>query len=155
MLFVLIGAVPLVVAVAGVVSFLLLRAGYGLVVGALLPFATALLLGLLWRLGRTVRNTGFMILVFTVWYGFMRVVTDFLRVDKTYFGLTGSQILEVFADQLLARGIERVDHRQQRTVLDPGGGRGNHACRLACLTPQIGHIVFYIGNFRHFAKKPV
>jgi hypothetical protein len=44
MLFVLIGAVPLVVAGAGLASFLLLRAGYGLVVGALLPFAVSLLL---------------------------------------------------------------------------------------------------------------
>jgi hypothetical protein len=44
MLFVLIGVVPLVVAGAGVASFLLLRAGYGLVVGALLPFALSLLL---------------------------------------------------------------------------------------------------------------
>ena len=44
MLFVLIGAVPLVVAVAGIASFLLLRAGYGLVVGALVPFAVSLLL---------------------------------------------------------------------------------------------------------------
>ncbi len=44
MLFVLIGVVPVVVAGAGLVSFLLLRAGYGLVVGALLPFAVSLLL---------------------------------------------------------------------------------------------------------------
>ncbi len=44
MLFVLIGAVPLVVAGAGVASFLLLRADYGLVVGVLLPFAVSLLL---------------------------------------------------------------------------------------------------------------
>jgi uncharacterized membrane protein len=44
MLFVLIGAVPLVVAGAGVASFLLLRADYGLLVGALLPFAGSLLL---------------------------------------------------------------------------------------------------------------
>jgi hypothetical protein len=44
MLFVLVGAVPVVVVAAGVVSFLLLRAGYGLVVGALLPFAVSLLL---------------------------------------------------------------------------------------------------------------
>ena len=44
MLFVLIGAVPLVVLGSGLVSFLLLRAGYGLVVGALLPFAVSLLL---------------------------------------------------------------------------------------------------------------
>ena len=44
MLFVLLGTVPVVVVGAGVVSFLLLRAGYGLVVGALLPFAVSLLL---------------------------------------------------------------------------------------------------------------
>jgi hypothetical protein len=44
MLFVLVGTVPLVVVGAGLVSFLLLRAGYGLVVGALLPFAGSLLL---------------------------------------------------------------------------------------------------------------
>ena len=44
MLFVLIGVVPLVVAAAGFASFLLLRAGYGLFVGALLPFALSLLL---------------------------------------------------------------------------------------------------------------
>ena len=44
MLFVLIGAVPLLVAGAGVASFLLLRADYGLVVGALVPFAISLVL---------------------------------------------------------------------------------------------------------------
>jgi hypothetical protein len=44
MLFVLIGVIPLVVAGAGLASFLLLRAGCGLVVGALLPFAVSLLL---------------------------------------------------------------------------------------------------------------
>jgi hypothetical protein len=44
MLFVLLGTVPLVVVGAGLVSFLLLRAGYGLVVGALLPLAVSLLI---------------------------------------------------------------------------------------------------------------
>ena len=44
MLFILVGAVPLVVAVAGVVSFVLLRAGYGLLVGGVVPFAVSLLL---------------------------------------------------------------------------------------------------------------
>jgi hypothetical protein len=44
MLFVLIGVIPLVVAGAGLASVLLLRAGYGLIVGALLPFAVSLLL---------------------------------------------------------------------------------------------------------------
>jgi len=44
MLFVLLGTVPVVVVGAGLISFLLLRAGYGFVVGALLPFAVSLLL---------------------------------------------------------------------------------------------------------------
>ena len=62
-------------------------------------FSTLLLLGLLLWLGRKVRRPGFMILVFTVWYGAMRVITDFLRVDRRYLGvgdfegLTGSQIM--------------------------------------------------------------
>jgi phosphatidylglycerol---prolipoprotein diacylglyceryl transferase len=55
-------------------------------------FSTILLLGFLLWLGRKARNQGFLILVFTVWYGAMRVITDFLRVDRRYVGLTGSQI---------------------------------------------------------------
>jgi len=51
-----------------------------------------LFLVLVW-LGRGLRRTGFLALFFGVWYGTMRVVTDFLRVDKRYLGLTGSQIL--------------------------------------------------------------
>ncbi len=44
LLFILVGVIPLVVAVAGVVSFVLLRAGYGLFVGGVVPFALSLLL---------------------------------------------------------------------------------------------------------------
>jgi hypothetical protein len=44
MLFILLGTVPLVVVGAGLISLLLLRAGYGFVVGALLPFAVSLLI---------------------------------------------------------------------------------------------------------------
>ncbi len=55
--------------------------------------STILLLALLLYLGRTVRRTGLLTLVFVVWYGTMRVITDFLRVDQRYFGLTGSQLL--------------------------------------------------------------
>lgn len=60
LLFVLIGLVPLVVAVAGVASFLLLRAGHGLLVWAGLPFlATLLVAGLLGAvLGRAARGRG-------------------------------------------------------------------------------------------------
>ena len=60
MLVVLVGAVPLVVASAGLASFLMLRAGLGLVVGALLPFVLSLLviaaLGL--ALGRAAGRRG-------------------------------------------------------------------------------------------------
>ena len=54
--------------------------------------STLLLLAVLLWVGRKVRQPGFMIILFTVWYGTMRVITDFLRVDKRYLGLTGSQI---------------------------------------------------------------
>lgn len=55
--------------------------------------STLLLLGVLLYVGRRARNPGFMILVFTIWYSAMRVVTDFLRVDRRYLGLTGSQLM--------------------------------------------------------------
>ena len=58
LLLVLIGAVPLVVAVAGVAAFLLMRAGYGLLFWAVLPFVVSMLviaaLGLF--LGRAARG---------------------------------------------------------------------------------------------------
>ena len=56
-------------------------------------FSTLLLLALLLWLGRKTHRTGFMILVFTIWYSAMRVITDFLRVDRRYLGLTGSQLM--------------------------------------------------------------
>lgn len=56
-------------------------------------FSTLLLLGVLLWLGRKARNVGFLTLVFVIWYGAMRMVTDFLRVDRRYFGLTGSQLM--------------------------------------------------------------
>jgi membrane protein implicated in regulation of membrane protease activity len=43
LLLVLIGAVPLVVAAAGVAAFLLMRAGYGLLFWAVLPFLVSML----------------------------------------------------------------------------------------------------------------
>jgi phosphatidylglycerol---prolipoprotein diacylglyceryl transferase len=58
-------------------------------------FSTLLLLGVLLWVGRKIRKPGFMILLFTVWYGAMRLVTDFLRVDRRYLGLTGSQIMSI------------------------------------------------------------
>lgn len=43
LLFVLLATVPLVVAGAGLAAFLLMRAGYGVLVWAVLPFAASLL----------------------------------------------------------------------------------------------------------------
>jgi phosphatidylglycerol---prolipoprotein diacylglyceryl transferase len=55
--------------------------------------STLVLLAVLTLLVRRRRRLGFLTLVFGAWYGSMRVVTDFLRVDRRYLGLTGSQIL--------------------------------------------------------------
>jgi phosphatidylglycerol:prolipoprotein diacylglycerol transferase len=60
-------------------------------------FSTIALLALLLWLGRRVRATGFLICVFTVWYGTVRIATDALRVDKRYFNLTGSQLMALAA----------------------------------------------------------
>jgi phosphatidylglycerol---prolipoprotein diacylglyceryl transferase len=49
------------------------------------------LFGVLLWFGRRRRREGVLILTFAIWYGAMRVITDFLRVDKTFAGLTGSQ----------------------------------------------------------------
>jgi phosphatidylglycerol:prolipoprotein diacylglycerol transferase len=57
--------------------------------------STLILLGVLLYVGRKVRKPGFMILLFTLWYGTMRVITDFLRVDRRYLGLTGSQLMSI------------------------------------------------------------
>jgi phosphatidylglycerol:prolipoprotein diacylglycerol transferase len=57
--------------------------------------STLVLLGVLLWLGKKMRQPGFMVLTFTAWYGTMRVITDFLRVDRRYLGLTGSQLMSL------------------------------------------------------------
>lgn len=54
--------------------------------------STIALLCVLVTAGRVARNRGLLFLIFVLWYGTMRVVTDFLRVDRRYLGLTGSQV---------------------------------------------------------------
>jgi prolipoprotein diacylglyceryltransferase len=49
------------------------------------------LFAVLWFLAKGERRLGVLTLTFGAWYGAMRVVTDFLRIDKRFFGLTGSQ----------------------------------------------------------------
>ena len=52
--------------------------------------ATLLFLLLYW-LSRSPRRLGVLTLTFGVWYGTARVIEDFLRIDKLWFGMTGSQ----------------------------------------------------------------
>jgi phosphatidylglycerol:prolipoprotein diacylglycerol transferase len=60
--------------------------------------STAVLLMVLLRLARRARWDGFLICVFTAWYGVARIVEDFMRIDETHgTGLTGSQWTSVVA----------------------------------------------------------
>jgi phosphatidylglycerol---prolipoprotein diacylglyceryl transferase len=69
-----------------------LATGIGLHQTALYDMISATLLFLLlYALSRSPRREGVLTLTFGAWYGAMRVVEDFLRVDKRFFGLTGSQ----------------------------------------------------------------
>lgn len=60
LLLVLVGAVPLVVAATAFAAFLLVRAGFGLLVGAGVPFvfSTVLIVGLSVVLGRAASGSG-------------------------------------------------------------------------------------------------
>jgi len=70
----------------------LLGQGVGVHQTALYDMVSAtLLFFLLFALSRRWYRAGVLTLVFGAWYGAMRVVEDFLRVDKRIFGLTGSQ----------------------------------------------------------------
>ena len=71
--------------------------------------STAILFGFLVWLGRRRLNPGALSLTFGVWYGSVRVITDFLRVDRRYFGLTGSQILALAV--VLAAGFLLLRYR--------------------------------------------
>jgi phosphatidylglycerol:prolipoprotein diacylglycerol transferase len=48
-------------------------------------------------LNRTLRRPGLLFLVYVVWYGTGRIITDFLRVENRFWGLTGSQWTSVLA----------------------------------------------------------
>jgi phosphatidylglycerol:prolipoprotein diacylglycerol transferase len=58
--------------------------------------AMALVLFLVF-LNRTLRRPGVLFLTYVTWYGTGRIITDFLRVENRFFGLTGSQWTSVVA----------------------------------------------------------
>jgi prolipoprotein diacylglyceryltransferase len=49
------------------------------------------LLLLLVSLNRKERRTGILFFTYVLWYGSGRILTDFLRVENRFLGLTGSQ----------------------------------------------------------------
>jgi phosphatidylglycerol---prolipoprotein diacylglyceryl transferase len=53
--------------------------------------SAAVLSCVLWWVNKRPRREGILTLTFGLWYGTTRLITDFLRVDKRFFGLTGSQ----------------------------------------------------------------
>ncbi|MFB3738407.1 MAG: prolipoprotein diacylglyceryl transferase [Candidatus Velamenicoccus archaeovorus] len=70
----------------------LLSAGAGVHQTALYDMILATLLFLLlYAISRRERRLGVLTLTFGAWYGATRVLEDFLRVDKRFFGMTGSQ----------------------------------------------------------------
>lgn len=72
--------------------------GAGVHQTALYDFLIALGLFLfLYWLNRRPRREGVLILSFAIWYGLGRVITDLLRIDQTFFGLTGSQWTSIAA----------------------------------------------------------
>ncbi len=85
-------------------------------------FSTLLLLGVLLFMGRKVRPTGLLIVTFTIWYATMRVITDFLRVDKRYFGLTGSQLMAIAVGVVCLYLLARYRGAPYRFRLPPNGG---------------------------------
>lgn len=83
--------------------------------------STLVLLGVLLYLGRTRRPLGFLVLVFVAWYGTVRVITDFLRVDRTYFGFTGSQLLSIVVVALALFLLARYRGAPPRWAAPPEG----------------------------------
>lgn len=84
-----------------------------------------LFLFLVW-LSRKPRHEGVLFAVFALWYGSMRIVTDLLRVDKTFLGLTGSQwtsIAAVVISVVLLIRWSRDKDAPRTPGRDPGDGK--------------------------------
>jgi phosphatidylglycerol---prolipoprotein diacylglyceryl transferase len=90
------GSQQIVVTRAGATLFgsngQVLEHGVGVHQTALYDIVSAsILFVVLWWLNRRPRREGVLALTFGLWYGATRFITDFLRIDKRFLGLTGSQ----------------------------------------------------------------
>lgn len=87
---------------------------------ALYDFVSTLgLLGLLLFVGRTARRRGFMAIVYVLWYGSARFIFDFLRNDRRYLGLTGSQLWALTLVVVCAYLLLRYRGAPRRWQRDP------------------------------------
>jgi len=77
-----------------------------------------LVLVLLW-LNRKPRRTGIMVMTFATWYAGVRILTDFLRVDKRFFGMTGSQWGSVLVVALCVATFIRFARRPEAPATAP------------------------------------
>ena len=81
------------------------------------------LFAVLLYLGRRSLRPGLLAVAFGIWYGTVRVLTDFLRVDKTYFGLTGSQLTALTVVLVCLYLLVRYRGAPPRYAAPPPSGR--------------------------------
>jgi phosphatidylglycerol:prolipoprotein diacylglycerol transferase len=94
--------------------------GVGVHQTALYDFvATMLLVLVLVWLNQTPRRRGTLTLTFGLWYATGRIVTDFLRVENRFFGLTGSQWTSIVVVVLCAATLVRFALRPRERVPEP------------------------------------
>jgi phosphatidylglycerol:prolipoprotein diacylglycerol transferase len=77
-----------------------------------------LLFVLLYAMSRRSRRRGVLTLTFGAWYGTLRVIEDFLRIDKRIFGLTGSQWTGATVAVICI--VTLVVWSRRRSAVDPG-----------------------------------
>jgi phosphatidylglycerol:prolipoprotein diacylglycerol transferase len=78
----------------------------------------ALLLVLVY-LNRKARRTGILFFTYVLWYGSGRILTDFLRVENRFFGLTGSQWTSTVAVTLAVFVLLRYAWQSRRPEPEP------------------------------------
>jgi phosphatidylglycerol---prolipoprotein diacylglyceryl transferase len=98
--------------------------------------SAAALFGVLWFLHKRQLREGVLACVFGLWYGTTRFITDFLRVDKQFFGLTGSQwtaitVAAICAALLIrwatAGGLRTPTSAQRNAAKQDDSGPSGHA----------------------------
>jgi phosphatidylglycerol:prolipoprotein diacylglycerol transferase len=87
--------------------------------------AMGLALFLIW-LARSPRRRGVLICAFGIWYGTGRVITDFLRVENRFLGLTGSQWSSLVVVLVSVAVLARFAMRPPGDEIDDGSSSESH-----------------------------